>query len=654
MIVGTAGHIDHGKTALVRALTGIDADRLKEEKARGITIDLGYAYQPLANGKVLGFVDMPGHERFVHNMLAGATGIDFALLTVAADDGVMPQTREHLEIVDLLGVARGAVALTKIDRADPARVGAVEQEVRSLLAATPLVAAPVFRVSSVSGDGIEALREYLHAEAVRPTAHATNRGFRLAIDRSFTLEGLGTVVTGTVFAGRVQVGDRLLISPRGLEARVRGIHAQNRPAEAGLAGERCAINLADIGKEDTARGDWLLDPALHIPTDRIDVRLRLLADAPRALKHWMPLHLHLGAGDAAARVSLLEGEVLQPGASARVQLVLEHTINALHGDRFIVRDPAARRTLGGGRVIDPFAPSHHTRAAGRLAVLTALENPVDADALTDLLKTTTAGVDLERFRVARNLRADEAGALFDNAGVQRVPTVAGPMGFTGERWLAFGAALTEALERTHRDMPEQLGLEARALRRAAVPEMGWEVYVALLDEAMRAGRIERHGPWLHRPGHRVRLTARDEELWRQIASLLRATPFQPPWVRDIAKTLKADESAVRTLLKRVALLGEVYEVVRDRYFAASAMAELTRIATDLAAGGHAVVAADFRDRIGTGRKLAIQILEYFDRTGFSRRVGDTHRMRDTTLLAGERRIAVETISGRGTHPGGAT
>ncbi|MDH4133368.1 MAG: selenocysteine-specific translation elongation factor, partial [Gammaproteobacteria bacterium] len=214
MLIGTAGHIDHGKTALVRALTGIDADRLKEEKARGITIDLGYAYQPLANNEVLGFVDMPGHERFVHNMLAGATGINFALLVVAADDGVMPQTREHLEIIDLLGVARGAVALTKIDRVEPGRVETVERAVRSLLAATMLAAIPVFRVSSVSGEGVDRLRDHLHAEAARPATQTTNRGFRLAIDRSFTLEGLGTVVTGTVFAGRVQTGDRLLISPR--------------------------------------------------------------------------------------------------------------------------------------------------------------------------------------------------------------------------------------------------------------------------------------------------------------------------------------------------------------------------------------------------------------------------------------------------------
>ena len=279
MIVGTAGHIDHGKTALVKALTGVDADRLKEEKARGITIDLGFAYTSFVPERITGFVDVPGHERFIHTMLAGAGGIDFALLVIAADDGIMPQTREHLAILDLLGVSRGAVALTKCDLADNARRASLTGDIHALLARTSLAEAPVLPVSALTGEGIEALRDLLaQAERDTPVVHADGL-FRLAVDRSFTLAGAGIVVTGTVLSGSVATGDRVAISPPGLIARVRGIHAQNVRAERGVAGQRCALNLAgDLpGKDAIARGDVALDPVLHAPTARIDADLRLLA-----------------------------------------------------------------------------------------------------------------------------------------------------------------------------------------------------------------------------------------------------------------------------------------------------------------------------------------------------------------------------------------
>lgn len=269
MLIGTAGHIDHGKTALVRALTGVDADRLPEEKARGITLDLGYAYVPLPDGTVLGFVDVPGHERLVHNMLAGATGIDFVLLVVAADDGPMPQTREHLEILDLLGLARGAVALNKTDLVDASRLAAATAEVEALLAGTGLAGSPVFPVSARTGEGIEVLRRHLEAAVASTPARETRGRFRLAIDRSFTLAGAGTVVTGTVFSGVVRVGDRLTLSPAGTPVRVRSIHAQNRPADEGRAGERCALNLSGVEREAVRRGEWVLDPALHAPSPQI-------------------------------------------------------------------------------------------------------------------------------------------------------------------------------------------------------------------------------------------------------------------------------------------------------------------------------------------------------------------------------------------------
>ncbi|HRO16509.1 MAG TPA: selenocysteine-specific translation elongation factor, partial [Paracoccus sp. (in: a-proteobacteria)] len=338
MIVGTAGHIDHGKTALVRALTGVQTDRLAEEQARGITIELGFAYADLGGGSVTGFVDVPGHERLIHTMLAGAGGIDLALLVVAADDGVMPQTREHLAILDLLGIGRGIVALTKADLADDARRAEVADQIAAALEGTALAGAPVIPVSALTGEGIEALKAALAQAEAETAARATDARFRLTVDRSFTLKGTGTVVTGTVQSGRVAVGDAVIVSPAGIPARVRGIHAQNRPASEGVAGQRCALNLAGerVSREAIHRGDVVLDPALHVPTDRIDASLRVLGSEPRPVSTWFPARLHVGAAEVGARIVPL-GDAVAPGGRGLVQLVLDRPIAAAVGDRFILR-----------------------------------------------------------------------------------------------------------------------------------------------------------------------------------------------------------------------------------------------------------------------------------------------------------------------------
>ncbi len=348
MIIGTAGHVDHGKTALVKALTGIDADRLAEEKRRGITIDLGYAYTDTRNG-TLGFVDVPGHERFVHTMLAGASGIDAALLVVGLDDGVMPQTREHVQILELLGIDRGVVALTKADLA-PDRVADVGTEVQSLLAGTGLASAPLLPVSALTGDGIEELREALLA--LGPRRRDSDGYPRLAVDRAFILAGAGLVVTGTLVAGRVHTDDRLMLSPPGIELRVRGLHAQNRPADHAVAGQRVALNVVGprLSKDAVTRGDWVLHPDVHAPTARFDVRVRLLAEEARALRADAPAHLHLGAAHVTARVAPLTADRIEPGASLLARLTLDHAIGALAGDRLVLRDATATRTIGGGVV----------------------------------------------------------------------------------------------------------------------------------------------------------------------------------------------------------------------------------------------------------------------------------------------------------------
>src|SRR3984885_12564128 len=410
MIIGTAGHIDHGKTTLVRALTGVDTDRLKEEKARGISIELGYAYTPLPGGDVLGIIDVPGHERLVHTMVSGACGIDFALLVIAADDGVMPQTREHLAILELLGVSRGAVALTKTDRVDEDRLREVQLEIVTALAATPLSAAPIFPLNATAPDdpGTESLRRHLHDMAAQFPLRRNQRLFRLAVDRVFTLSGHGTVVTGTVFSGQVRTGDTVAVMPSGTQVRVRSIHAQNRAANTGRAGQRCALNLAGIETSAIARGDWLADPRALVPTSRIDVRLKLLpGDRSRRLVSWSPLHVHIGTAHHVAHVVPLESTEPLPGQSRRVQLVFDTPICTTPGDRFIARDAQAAHTVGGGVVLDPAAPARKRRSPERTGGLGGLEELVAGEGVAPLLQGAPHGVKMSELARLLGMPSEE-------------------------------------------------------------------------------------------------------------------------------------------------------------------------------------------------------------------------------------------------------
>jgi selenocysteine-specific elongation factor len=634
MIIGTAGHIDHGKTSLVKALTGIDADRLKEEKARGITIDLGFAYTPLPNGEILGFVDVPGHEKLIHNMLAGATGIDFVLLVIAADDGPMPQTREHLAILDLLGLNRGAVALTKIDCVSPERVAAAMGEIQALLSGTGLAHSPVFPLSAISGQGVPELRAYLEKAAIELPVRPASGYFRLAVDRSFTLAGTGTVVTGTVFSGEVRIGDKLLVSPSGTEVRVRGIHAQNHPSESGRAGQRCAINLAgtQFEKSDVRRGDWLLEAPIHAPIQRFDAHCHLLAAEQKALKHWTPVHLHVGASDVSARVAVLEGEAIAPGGAALIQIITDKPVCLLHGDRFILRDQSATRTLGGGRVLDPFPPARNRRTPARIAALRAMRETDPGTALMLALEDSSTGVDLSRFSQGRNIREEEAQALWRNLPMQVVSMPSATVGFAPARWTALKQAILDRVATEHQQAPDSLGPDRARLHRMTLPALARPAFSAMLDELLAAGRIAQSGPWLHLPEHKVTLTHAEEKMWQRILPMLQNVPFQPPRVRDIADDLSAAEAAVRMLLRRVARAGEVYLVAHDHYFSKEAVDRLSAIIRNLAAAHECVRAAEFRDQIGVGRKLAIQILEFFDRIGYTRRTGDEHRLRQENLI----------------------
>ena len=627
MIVGTAGHIDHGKTALVRALTGVDTDRLMEEKARGISIELGYAYQPLAGIGTLGFVDVPGHERFIHTMLAGAAGIDFALLVVAADDGVMPQTREHLAILDLLGIEHGAVALTKIDRIDATRAGEVEQDLQRLLSDTAFAGMPVFRVSATNGQGIDSLRNHLHEAAQTMPQARMEGGFRLAVDRSFTLKGAGTIVTGTVFAGCVEMGDELVVTPSGRPVRLRGLHVMNQLALAGHAGQRCALNLGGAGKDEIARGDWIVTPGLHAPTARFDVRLTLSPHAPAALAHWAPVHLHLGAAHAMARVALLEGDSVAPGESALAQLVADRPLGALHGDRFILRDADARHTIGGGTVLDPDAPARKRRTPQRLAELAVLEIPDTAQRLRQLLDLR--GLDLGRLAVHWNCGAPAdhlpPGSALVRAGHET-------WAFSAAHWASLQDQLSAGLAGFHERFPDELGPDAARARRMFLPTLPAAVFGALTEALLAAGALRRSGPWLHLPTHSVALTREEEALYQRIRPMLAESAFDPPWVRDLAQRTGRDEAVMRRLLQKLSRQGTLYQVVRDLFYLPEAVACLATLVQELECATGETRAAEFRDRSGLSRKRAIQVLEFFDRVGYTRRVRESHRLRNVGMF----------------------
>ncbi|MFY1662789.1 selenocysteine-specific translation elongation factor [Pseudomonas sp. Pseu.R1] len=634
MIVGTAGHIDHGKTALLEALTGQAGDRRREERERGITIDLGYRYAALEpGGQLTGFIDVPGHERFIHNMLAGAQGIDLVLLVVAADDGVMPQTREHLAIVELLGIPELLVVISKCDRADAERVQAVWMQVRELLAPGPYADALLFEVSSQTGEGISALRRALLLARNEVLERSDRGGFRLDIDRAFSVPGSGIVVSGTALAGQVTVGDTLLLGQTGKPVRVRGLHAQHQAAAQARAGQRVALNLSadKLALDQIHRGDWLLADWLFAPTQRVDIELRLLPSETRVFEHFSPVHVHLGTQDVSARVALLEGNQVEPGERLFAQLLLNAPVQTVHGDRLVLRDHSAQRTLGGGRVLDPFAPSRQRRSPERLTQLRILSLADGLEqALPDLIAQSASGLDPQRLeRQFNRLRATWRLP----SDVRIIATRQGSLLFSEARWQGLQGQLLQHLARFHEQEPDQLGPDRDRLRRFAAMTLERPAFIALLDELLASGRIASSGPWLHAPDHQVQLNDEDAALWAQLEPLMVQGGFDPPWVRDLAGLVGQSDAAVRLLLRKLARIGRVHQVVKDLFYPEPTIARMAAMLLQLSDAEPVIQAAAFRDRLGIGRKRSIQILEFFDRIGLTRRIGDQRLIRPDNALA---------------------
>ncbi|MBV0844214.1 selenocysteine-specific translation elongation factor [Serratia liquefaciens] len=610
MIIATAGHVDHGKTTLLQAISGINADRLPEEKRRGMTIDLGYAYWPQPDGRVLGFIDVPGHEKFLANMLAGVGGIDHALLVVACDDGVMAQTREHLAILRLSGRPALTVALTKADRVDEARVEEVRQQLDEELTRQGWQQAPVFVTAAPQSQGIDALRA--HLLALRPDEHAVTRRFRLAVDRAFSVKGAGLVVTGTALGGQVAVGDTLWLTGADAPVRVRGLHAQNQPVEQAQAGQRIALNISgDVSKDQVARGDWLLAQKPPIAAERILVAL----DKDLPIKHWQPLHLHHAASHITGRVSLL--------SDGLAELILDRPLWLAENDRLVLRDIGARQTLGGARVLSLTTPKRGKRQPEYLAWLAALAQ-ADDDCQVLALHLPKGALDLAAFAWARQLTEKPLAKLLASHEL----LIAGDRALAQENAQLDQQRLLQVLAEYHQQHADQLGLGRARLRRMAVPQLSEPLAFMMIDRLLAAGLLSNTRGWLHLPEHGLAFSAEELILWARIEPLFGDEAW---WVRDLAAELGEDEAWVRTTLRKAAQLGHVTAVVVDRYYLSQRIEQFAALIRELDETQGSANAADFRDRLGVGRKLAIQVLEFFDRSGFTRRKGNQHLLRDSGL-----------------------
>jgi selenocysteine-specific elongation factor len=625
LIIATAGHVDHGKTSLVKALTGVDTDRLPEEKRRGMTIDLGFAYQQRDSFRTIGFVDVPGHERFVHNMLAGLAGIDGALLVIAADDGPMPQTREHLAILDLLGLGKGAVALTKIDRVDSDRVACVTEEIRLLLAATSLAQAPIFPLSCLTLEGLpklDAHLQYLCSQQPDRTDISAGR-FRMTVDRSFTVAGVGLVVTGTVIAGQVATGDEVRVLLAGVNARARSVHAQNRVVSRAVAGERCALNLAGNGlsSDNVVRGDWVVNPSVIAPVDRIDIKVRILGSETQALRHWTSVHVHIGAANVTGRLALLESSKIAPGETGLAQLVLHRPVGACHSDVVILRDQSGHRTVAGGRVIDLFPPARGRARPARIAYLNAIAQPEPGPALDQALRASPSGLNLLHFAGGRNLNDAEMRTLISHHPMLHVSADAG---FHPAHWDAAQAAALRVVSDWHIRDPQSPGVPEDRLLEGTRLMLDRAAISALAAQMIARGLLIREGAALRLPKHDSRLNSVDQALWEHIQGILLKSGVRPPTATEITATGWEPARRVKDLLIRMAKQRSAWRISEDR-FALPLTVGIWADHIGALAGAdrqRRFTAAEFRDRSGVGRNLSIEILEFFDRIKVTRRIGD--------------------------------
>jgi selenocysteine-specific elongation factor len=603
-VVGTAGHIDHGKSTLVTALTGIDPDRLAEEKRRGMTIDLGFAHMTLPSGREIGIVDVPGHARFMRNMLAGTHGLDAVLLVVAADEGVMPQTREHLEIVDLLEVRRGIAVLTKVDLVDEEWLRLVTDEVRGSLDKTSLAGAPVIQVSAITGQGLDGLRTALDGILDGSEPRDDLGRPRLPIDRVFTMSGFGTVVTGTLVDGSLSVGDELEQVPRGRLVRVRGLQRHNRPVTTAFPGSRVAVNITGVEKSEVARGDVLTRPGALQATRRIDAQVTVLASAPHALRHGSEMLLHTGTTEVGCRVIVLTGDAIEPGERGWVQLYLERAVAAAGQDRFVLRVPSPPLTLAGGRFID-VAPRKHARHD--VAVGESLDRRAAGDGLQEELRKYPRGVTVTALRKATMAEQSD----FDRLHAHRV----GEWLFANEAWTAISEHARAEVEAYHTAHPLRPGIAREELRsRLRLPPTS---FPSVLEGLVEEGVLTDREAVIAAPEHRVLIQPADGPAAR-LLELLGEKPLAPPSLPEAIQRTGAGPEIVRALAQR----GDLVRVSEDVAFTKDAYVELVALVRELIVEAGSVTVAQLRDRIGASRRPVLALLEHLDAEKVTRRVGD--------------------------------
>lgn len=635
MIIATAGHVDHGKTELIKALTGIDTDRLPEEKARGLSIDLGFAYQALPNNKTLGFVDVPGHEKFVRNMLAGVGGIDLGLLVVAADDGIMPQTREHFAILNLLGIDQSVVAITKIDRVDDDRIQEVQGQIETLFSNAGNEKIDIYPLCAPDNGGIDALSNALVIRAQNLKARQSDGNFRMAIDRVFTLKGVGLVVTGMVFSGTATIDDNLVVSCDGTPVRVRGIRTHNEVSDQARAGERCAINITGRGVSESLlrRGNWLMQSSLYAPTRRIDVDLQVLDSETRPLKHWTPTHLHIGADHLAARVAVLSGGTIAAGSRGLVQLVFEQDAFVVHGDRFVLRDQSAQRTIAGGHVIDPFSPKRGRARPSRITALYTMNSPEvhhdPRDILAALTEVSEVGVALTSFSTAHNLPAYQTDAIIKSLSLIRVGRQLQEKVFNTTQWQNLLARIEKAVGLFHQSKPTLPGASFKDIQLAIKPHVETDILEEATETLVNEKRLSGRGKRFHLPSHVSQVSEFDRQLWDRAAASLAPDSGSPLSLHQAAVTLGVDKKVLETSLKNATKIGEIILVAKTRYLPTRYLARLGHAAEVLAQNSDEgrFTVAEFSEQTKTGRNFAIDLLEYFDRLGFTERSGNSRRIR---------------------------
>ena len=628
LVLGTAGHIDHGKSALVKALTGTDPDRLPEEKERGVTIELGFAQLTLPSGATMGVVDVPGHERFVRQMVAGATGIDVVLLVVAADDGIMPQTREHLAIVDLLGISRGVVAITKSDLADPEWLAMVTDDVARLLVGTGIEGATIVAVSSKTGAGLDELRAALDTVAGGTPAHQAGLPMRLPVDRVFTIAGAGTVVTGTMWSGTVHRDDPVEVLPSGRSGRVRGVQVHSQAVAEAHAGQRVAINVAGLDRDEIARGDILAVPGSLQVTDRFDAVFTYLPGNEKPFESGVRVHVHHGTREVIGRVLLMDGsDELAPGGRALAQVRLEEPLAPRYDDRFIVRSYSPVFTIGGGTVLDALPPRRtHLRAPER-ELLEALQARDLTGAATGLL--VSRGVPMTSAEVAAALGLPRAGVADDlNKGPFERFKVGGDTYFVSAEGLdrLVSGALSQ-LVRFHEEHPRSTGIAAGALRDRVDRRVSAKVFDAVLEHAATRGLVRVVGGEVRHPQAAASALQEEDEALAAMLPLLDAQGLATGTVAELAAEAGVDIGVARKALTKLVAAGRVVRLGPDLHFGAEAVDGAKARITEFLEANGTMLASDARDILGTSRKYVVPLLEYFDARGVTKREGDARTLR---------------------------